>query len=142
MLRLPILAVLLVALGCSRPPEQSAAPSLALPTRLPPTETPYSLPTPPPGPTPVCAGAPLQRLILQERARVLADDPRPVNLRAAPGTDAAVLEQIPIRAVLLVVAGPRCEGAFTWYQVRYNGQEGWIAEGDLTGYYVEPYLVG
>lgn len=141
MLRLISTLLMLVAIGCSRLPEQAALSTPMTPTLLSPTETPFVMPPPPPPPTPFCVGAPRERLILQERARVLPDDPRPINLRAEPGTTSRVLEQIPIRIVMLVIAGPVCEDEFTWYQVRYNGQQGWIAEGDLTSYYVEPYLV-
>lgn len=141
MLRLFSLFMMLVVVGCSRPPEQSALSTPVTPTQVSPTATPFIMPTPPPSPTPFCLGAPRERLILQERARVLPDDPRPINLRAEPGTNSPVLERIPILTVMLVIAGPVCEGEFTWYQVRFNGQQGWIAEGDLTSYYVEPYLV-
>lgn len=106
------------------------------------TPTPYVMPTPLPTALPLCPAAPKERLILQERGRVLPDDPRPINLRAAAGIDNRVVTQIPIRAVFYVLEGPRCEGEFAWYRVRYDQREGWIAEGDLTSYYVEPYLVG
>jgi Bacterial SH3 domain len=102
----------------------------------------YIMPTPPPSPTAVCPGAPRGRLILRERGRVLPDDPRPINLRSAPGTSNTVLVQIPIRAVFYVLEGPTCADNFAWYKIRYLGREGWIAEGDLSSYYVEPYLPG
>ncbi len=107
-----------------------------------PTPTLYIVPTPPPAPTPLCPGAPKERLILQERGIVLPDDPRPINMRSDPGTENRVLVQIPIRAIFYVIDGPVCSDDFTWYKIRYKGREGWIAEGDLTSYYVEPYLPG
>lgn len=106
------------------------------------TPTLYIMPTPPPSPTPICPGAPKEHLILQERGRVLPDDPRPINMRSAAGTDNTVLVQIPIRSLFYVLEGPVCADDFAWYKIRYKGREGWIAEGDLTSYYVEPYLPG
>jgi hypothetical protein len=102
----------------------------------------FMMPSPPPSPTAVCSDAPRNRLILHERGRVLPDDPRPINLRSAPGTDNTVLMQIPIRALFYVLEGPICADNFAWYKIRYQGREGWIAEGDLSSYYVEPYLPG
>jgi SH3 domain-containing protein len=99
------------------------------------------MPTPPPSPTPICPAAPKERLILQARGRVLPDDPRPINMRSAPGTSNSVLVQIPVRAIFFVLDGPVCSGNFAWFKIRYQGREGWIAEGDLSSYYVEPYLV-
>jgi hypothetical protein len=119
----------------ANPPQSAQAADL-------PTPTLYVMPTPPPKSPPFCPGAPKERLILQERGRVLPDDPRPINMRSEPGVDNDVLVQIPIRAVFYVLEGPLCEGDFTWYKIRYLGREGWIAEGDLTSYYVEPYLPG
>jgi hypothetical protein len=81
-------------------------------------------------------------LIVDERGWVLADDPRPINLRAAPGLDNRSLLQIEIGEVFYVLEGPVCQDNFAWYKIRYQGSEGWIAEGDLSSYYVEPYLVG
>jgi hypothetical protein len=40
-----------------------------------------------------------------------------------------------------VLDGPVCNGNYAWYEVHYGDYTGWLAEGDLTSYYVEPYLV-
>lgn len=137
-------AALLVLLltGCGTPrrsatPERSAQP--AVPTAI---ATRFIMPTPPPTPTARCPGAPREKLIVHERGIVLPDDPRPVNLRSGPGTANRILERIPPRSVFYVLEGPLCAGDFAWYRVRYNGVEGWLAEGDLSGYYVAPYLPG
>ncbi len=106
------------------------------------TPTAYVMPTPPPSPTPICPGAPKERLILEERGQVLPDDPRPINLRSGPSMDKDVLMQIPIHAIFYVLDGPVCADNFSWYKIRYQVREGWIAEGDLTSYYVQPYLPG
>lgn len=92
--------------------------------------------------TAVCDPAPVSRLIVRDRARVSLDDPRPLNMRAGPGTAFDVLTQIPAGGVLYVVEGPTCSQNYAWYHVEYAGQDGWIAEGDSSGYYVEVYPPG
>ena len=105
------------------------------------TPTPFVMPTPPPPPTASCAGAPRERLVIGERGRVLPDDPRPVNVRRLPGTENKMVTTIPINGVFQVMNGPVCADGFQWYQVHYREATGWLAEGDLTSYYVEPYGV-
>jgi hypothetical protein len=86
--------------------------------------------------------APLTQLILAERGRVLADDPRPINVRSGPGTNYRILGRIEIDQLFLVLDGPECSEQYAWYRVRYADLEGWLAEGDSTNYYVEPHLPG
>jgi len=107
-----------------------------------PSPTTFVMPTPGPTPTSVCEGAPRNRLILHERARVLALDPRPLNMRTLPGIENRVIERIDAGDVFYVIDGPECEDGFAWYFVEYNDVAGWIAEGDNTSYFVEPYLPG
>ena len=104
-----------------------------------PVATAFVMPTPPPAPTASCAGAPRERLVIGERGRVLPDDPRNVNVRRLPGVDNGLVTVIPINALFMVLDGPVCAGGFEWYKVHYREATGWIAEGDLTSYYVEPY---
>lgn len=119
----------------------TAAPT-ATPSPDAPAVTPFVWPTLPPSPTPVCPNAPRTRLIVQERGRVLPDDPRPVNLREGPGTDTPVTAIMPVRSLFWVLDGPICNGGYSWFKIRYRGIDGWIAEGDRASYYVEPYLPG
>ncbi len=104
-----------------------------------PVPTPFIMPTAPPSPTASCAGAPRERLIIGERGRVLPDDPRAVNVRRLPGIENRLVTTIPINAIFQVLDGPVCADGFQWYQVHYREATGWLAEGDLTSYYVEPY---
>lgn len=99
-------------------------------------------PTPPPSPTATCPPAPPSRLILHQRARVAIDDPRPLNMRDGTGTSFDVIAQIPAGAIIYVLDGPECTARYAWYQVEYAGITGWIAEGDNTAYFVEPYPPG
>jgi hypothetical protein len=106
------------------------------------TPTPFIEPTLPPSPTAVCAPAPRSRLILRERARVSVEDPRPLNVRAAPGTTANVIAQIPAGGILYVLEGPQCSANYAWYRVEYQGIAGWVAEGDDSAYFVSEYPPG
>ncbi len=104
-----------------------------------PAPAPFIMPTAPPAPTASCAGAPRERLIIGERGRVLPDDPRSVNVRRLPGTEHSLVTVIPINGLFMVLDGPVCADGFQWYKVHYREATGWLAEGDLTSYYVEPY---
>jgi hypothetical protein len=95
-----------------------------------------------PPPTDSCPGAPRTQLILNERGRVLNEDPRPLNMRLRPGTSSSIIGRIEPNEIFFVLEGPECVEAYNWYRVRYNALEGWIAEGDLTSYFVEPFVSG
>lgn len=96
-----------------------------------------------PFPTTVCGqNAPPTRIIVGEHARVLDDDLRPLNVRAAPGTDNRILGRLQVREVFMVLDGPQCSGEYVWYQIKRGDLEGWIAEGDFALYYIGPYLPG
>ncbi|MCB9450753.1 MAG: SH3 domain-containing protein [Anaerolineaceae bacterium] len=147
------LVFMLALAACSPQPasptavSQAATATPAIPTATVsftplPTPTPLVVPTPGPEPEATCPGTRPERLILHERGRVLADDPRPLNLRSEPNTSSRRLTQIPSLGVFYVLQGPECNEEYAWYFVEYRGYEGWIAEGDLLSYYVEPYLPG
>ncbi|MCO6452328.1 MAG: hypothetical protein J5I90_16235 [Caldilineales bacterium] len=61
----------------------------------------------------------------------------PVNMRRSPGyiekpvTDRVAL--IPAGAILTVVDGPREADGLRWWLVRYEGNEGWMAETRASG---------
>ena len=91
----------------------------------------------------VCEGAPESRLILGERGRVrLTEDGKALNLRAGPGIAHEILDQIEPLSVFLVGDEAACSDGYSWFLITYQGQAGWIAEGDSTAYYAEPYLPG
>ncbi|MBA3874041.1 MAG: SH3 domain-containing protein [Anaerolineae bacterium] len=143
-LRAPFLKLILlgsILAGCVLQPANVPT---AIPTPLrvitdTPAPTAFIMPTPPAAPTASCAGAPRERLIIGERGRVLPDDPRSVNVRRLPGTKNTLVTTIPINALFTVLDGPVCAEGFEWYKVHYREATGWLAEGDLTSYYVEPY---
>jgi hypothetical protein len=144
--RICLLMVCLLAAGCGTPigaqPDRTQVPATGVSTLVLPTAsaTPFVMPTPLPLAAPVCPAAPRTRLILNQRARVLPDDPRPINLRGGPGTSNNTITSITILEIFFVLNGPVCNGDYAWYEVQYGDYRGWIAEGDLSSYYVEPYL--
>ena len=91
----------------------------------------------------VCEGAPESRLILEERGRVrLTEDGKALNLRAGPGIEQEILDQIEPLSVFLVGDESACSDGYSWFLITYIGEAGWIAEGDSTAYYAEPHLPG
>jgi hypothetical protein len=87
-------------------------------------------------PAAACPGAPSPRLVVGAQARVMLNT-SPNNMRDAPVTG-AVLTQIPSGGTFTVLAGPTCANGMNWWQVNYNGTVGWTAEGDASGYWLEP----
>jgi uncharacterized protein YraI len=94
--------------------------------------------SPQPGgnPTASCPGAPTPRLVIGGRGRVTTGAGN--NLRAAPAVTATRIGRIPELGAFTVLAGPSCYGTLAYWQVNYNGQIGWTAEGTLTEYWLEP----
>jgi uncharacterized protein YgiM (DUF1202 family) len=136
------LILILSACGSNLRPTQRSTPAVTI---MPDTSaviaTPQATSTPELTPLTGCPATLPIRLILQERGQVI-DDNESLNMRSGPGTSYPVLVRIESAELFLVVGGPTCADGYTWFQVRYSGQIGWIAEGDLSEYYVEPYLPG
>ncbi|TVR22529.1 MAG: SH3 domain-containing protein [Anaerolineaceae bacterium] len=114
------------------------------PTLPPLTEVARRPQTPPTTRTPPCDDAPPTRLVVGERGRVGAEDMRPLNIRADAGTDARIIGRLEVGDVVRIIDGPRCANGFVWYLMeRIDGDgTGWIAEGEASFYYIEPYLIG
>lgn len=101
--------------------------------------TPFAFPSAV-GSAPVCNSAPPTYLIVDERGQVTDEDPQPLNIRNAPGLDGRIVAVLHSLDVFFVIDGPRCADEYTWFRVRFNGVEGWIAEGERGLYYARPYL--
>jgi hypothetical protein len=106
------------------------------------TPTPFTFPARAEAREPVCEGAPVSRMILQARGRVTNEDERPLRMRSEPGTQNAIVATLAVGDVFLVLEGPQCAQSYSWYKIRFEGEEGWVAEGDRRVYYIEPYLPG
>lgn len=95
-----------------------------------------------PGNTEACA-PPYHRLGEGVRAVVTYRDTQPKNLRAAPGRDAAILNQLIEGIAVDLLTGPVCADGLNWWQVRVVGSPetvGWMAEGGTAagGYWLIP----
>lgn len=89
-----------------------------------------------------CPQSPSTQLIIQERGRVTDTNDERLNLRLSPGTDYRILTAMAPGETFLVLDGPICEEGYAWFRVIHDGIIGWIAEGDFSEYYAEPYLPG
>jgi uncharacterized protein YraI len=72
----------------------------------------------------------------------VTDNGDTLNLRSGAGTDFDILLRLEPLAIFFVLEGPECADGYTWFRVRYNDVEGWIAEGEIGQYYAVPYLTG
>ena len=106
---------------------------------IPGRETPFAFPSAVVSKS-ICENAPPTYLITHERGQVTDDDPKPLNIRSAAGLEGRIVAVLHSLDVFFVIDGPRCADDYTWFKVRVDDIEGWIAEGEPGLYYVEPYL--
>jgi hypothetical protein len=83
-----------------------------------------------------CAGSEVFRLTVGERGRVMPGDPNTV--RATPGLNSSRIGSLPAGTEFEVISGPDCVDNYTWWRVRSGTLIGWTAEGDSSGYWLEP----
>ncbi len=122
-----------------QPPITLIAGAPFVPTIAPPPQLATPTIPPPPNQAMACPGGPQPRLQVGHQGRVTPGTPN--NLRSAPTLNAALLGQIPAGGVFSVLAGPVCSNALdniNWWQVNYNGRQGFTAEGKGGEYWVEP----
>ncbi len=89
-------------------------------------------------PRATCPSLPRSRLIVRERARALTQ----VNVREGANTSFNSVGRISPGALLFVLEGPQCSPSYAWYRVESGGLEGWVAEGQGSAYFIEPYPPG
>lgn len=84
-----------------------------------------------------CPPAPPSQVTAGMRARVTYTDGTPLRLRETPtGT---VIRNIAEGVSFDIIGGPTCASGYTWWQIRQDdGIIGWVAEGDIDSYYIEP----
>lgn len=110
-----------------------------IPTNTPfPTRTSTGSPTATIDPNSVpCPGAPVSRLYVGDRARVIVQSG--LSLRDEPGFLSVIIAYLAPQEEVLVVDGPVCANDFRWWYVRTEEDvEGWSAEGGIDAYYLEP----
>lgn len=91
-----------------------------------------------------CDGLVASRLAAGQAARVISSYGLSMKNRAATGAaGASEVALLPYGTVIGVDSGPTCNFGYVWWQVHTaDGSTGWIAEGDQSTYYAEPYTVG
>lgn len=84
-----------------------------------------------------CPNGLLPRLSLGETARTTPEIGS--NVRSLPDLDAEDIGTIPPSTTFVVIGGPECgaDGNY-WWQIDYNGLQGWTIQGQGGLYYVEP----
>lgn len=84
-----------------------------------------------------CPGSPPTRLSVNRQALVI-NNPS-VRMRADPGLEAVILQEVIIGTEINITGGPACVSDILWWQVHLtSGTVGWIAEGLSGSYYLEP----
>lgn len=85
----------------------------------------------------LCTNALMPRLALGETARTTPE--LGSNLRSLPDLNAEDIGTIPPSTEFIVVGGPECgaQGNY-WWQVEYDGLQGWTVQGQDGLYFVEP----
>ena len=100
-----------------------------------PTQIPTTLPTSTATAAP-CPGAPPSILSVGIRAYVVLGTPN--RLRASAGTSTRQIGQIRGGEEFTIVGGPICTDGYRWWQVEFQGEPGWTADGEGDEYWVRP----
>jgi len=89
-------------------------------------------------PTSSCPGAPDQRLIVGENARVCTKSDS-VYVRKDPSRSSEILTSVSPSTIVKVIDGPECADNWSFWKVELsNGKSGWMAEG---GDKIDPYFL-
>jgi hypothetical protein len=75
-------------------------------------------------------------LAVNIHAIISASDPRPLNMRSAPGTQSSIIAQLPVNTWVKIIDGPQTVDGRLWWQVKVTtspdsslvGKTGWCAE--------------
>jgi len=87
-----------------------------------------------------CPGAPPSRLIPGQRGRITFTDGTMTNVRQWASAQAEKVGTAPEGATFTINDGPRCADGYAWWDLQFdNGLSGFVAEGDATSYYLEPW---
>ncbi len=89
-----------------------------------------------------CPGAPPSRLVPGGFGQVTITPAGqvavPVRVRDSAGRSGKLVGQLRDGMSFQVVDGPICKDGYAWWHVKNETIDGWVAEGDANGYYVEP----
>lgn len=81
-----------------------------------------------------CPSAPV-RLKQADIAVVTVGDGETLNLRVFPGLKQEIIVKIPAYTYVTIIAGPICDGGYRWFEVGWEGKDGWSAEVGPDGEY-------
>lgn len=81
-----------------------------------------------------CPSSPA-RLKQADIAVVTVGDGETLNLRVSPNLNAERIVKIPAYTYVTIIAGPICDGGYRWYEVGWEGKDGWSAEVGPDGEY-------
>lgn len=87
-----------------------------------------------------CPGAPISRLTPGARGRVTITGGGLTNVRTTSGTQAEKVGTVTEGSTFTVQSGPECADNYAWWYVQFDsGLYGAVAEGDMSGYFLEPW---
>jgi hypothetical protein len=87
-----------------------------------------------------CPGAVPSQMVVGQMGLVSITDGSTTRLRSNPGTNSAILLDMPESTYFYVIGGPECTNGFTWWNVQLRDQDisGWVAEGSDGKYFIWP----
>jgi RNA polymerase subunit RPABC4/transcription elongation factor Spt4 len=114
--------------------------SLLVPSPQPTQPIPTSFPTLFPTMDISCPGAPPIRVEAGDLVRVTTTEGDKLNLRSSPKVVNNIIDLIPAGTKLRVISGPNCSDNSTFWEIQIleSTEQGWVMEGDLSLYYIEP----
>ncbi|HLY25720.1 MAG TPA: DUF3160 domain-containing protein, partial [Aggregatilineales bacterium] len=90
----------------------------------------------------VCPGTAPSFISVGKPARVTITTPGqisvPLKVHAQPSLSGTVIGQLADATPLTVLSGPNCVDHYTWWQVQSPALTGWVAEGVVGSYFIEP----
>ncbi|MCL4247075.1 MAG: hypothetical protein KJ065_02865 [Anaerolineae bacterium] len=104
------------------------------------TPSPIVAPTATPAATatiPDCAGAPPAIIAVGGRA-MITPGTTPNRFRRVPGLSGQVIGHIESGEQFSVIGGPECADSHRWWQVDFEGNVGWTADGEGDQYWIVP----
>ena len=149
-LLIPFLAILITGaafyfladmLGTQIVPTPTALAMVPSPTAInPATPTPDATPTPEPTataipPTPTPSPAPN---VLQVGVEATVNAEAGLRVRGGPGTSFESVTMLPLGTIVLVVDGPQRADTYTWWQIRFTGEDGQQQDGWVAGVFLDP----
>jgi len=87
-----------------------------------------------PGTSGNCPSAPAN-IKIGDIAVVTDYQPSRLRIRRQPGLGQEIIGEIPVNGYASIISGPRCVDGYRWWEVGYNGMDGWSAEVGSDGLY-------